>query len=85
VSAERNLSALAHTIRGSMDGRMVELVLTSGARLRGRIVRVDEDEARKPAAVASNGKQSHLLVVLAAGGVEDPVPLGLIGEVLPAF
>lgn len=86
MPTDRNLSALVDTVRGVMDGRRVEVRLTNGRVLVGRIVRVDEDPERKPGAVASNGELSHLIVVIRLDvGVDDPLPLDRITEIGPAF
>lgn len=85
MAEERNLSALAHQVRGVMDGRKVELRLVGRPTVTGRIVRIDEDEVRKQAAVASNGKLSHLLVVVDHSLKGDAIELDRILEIRPTL
>jgi hypothetical protein len=65
VAAERNLSAITFKcLEAIAYGRRVELVLDTGARIKGRPTRVIEDLGRKSACLSKGARGSHLLIAL---------------------
>lgn len=82
--ASTNVNVIAFEVLQAMAyGRKVELVLKTGASMKGVPVRIVEDKARKSEATRGGTERSHLIVQLDRAGAS--VDLERVREVNPAL